>query len=53
MSREKVLKYQTFFAMLVFFELQSEENGGGPKGLLAADASIRGISATACFGKFN
>jgi len=52
-SKEEVKKYQNFFALLVFHDLQADDSGGGVDGMLSAAATLKGIShMTANFGKF-
>jgi hypothetical protein len=42
-TRDQIKLYQNYFALLVFFELESEGYGGGDKGMLNARASFKGI----------
>ena len=52
LSRDEVKKYQNFFALLVFHDLQADESGGGVDGMLSAAATLKGIShMTANFGR--
>jgi hypothetical protein len=49
---EQVKKYQNFFALLVFYELETTEHGGGDQGLLSASMTLKNINFTANFGHF-
>lgn len=51
MSEEEVHKYRNFFALLVFHDMQVEQNGGGEEAMIQAGQTLRGISnMTAAFG---
>ena len=44
-------KYRNFFGLLVFHDMQVEENGGGEEAMEQAAQTLKGISAmTAAFG---
>lgn len=48
----QIKKYQSFFASLIFMELEAEKEGGGQNGLLTAMKTLKNINTTATFGKF-
>lgn len=51
LSEEMVKKYMAFFATLIFFEKQSEANGGGETGESGANTTLKNLSEmTAAFG---
>jgi len=51
MSEAEVLKYRNFFALLVFHDMQVDQNGGGEEAMVQAGQTLRGISnMTAAFG---
>ena len=51
MSEAEVMKYRNFFALLVFHDMQVEQNGGGEDAMIEAGKTLRGISQmTAAFG---
>ena len=51
MSEPEVMKYRNFFALLVFHDMQVEQNGGGEDAMIEAGRTLRGISQmTAAFG---
>ena len=51
MTEPEVMKYRNFFALLVFHDMQVEQNGGGEDAMIEAGKTLRGISQmTAAFG---
>jgi hypothetical protein len=48
--RETVQKYVNFFKMIVFFEKEADESGGGDKGEMNASLTIKNL--TAMTGRF-
>ena len=51
MTEVEVNKYKNFFALLVFHDMQVDQNGGGEDAMIQAGQTLRGISAmTAAFG---
>ena len=54
MTEPEVLKYRNFFALLIFHDMQVEQNGGGEEAMIKAGQTLRGISQmTAAFGAPN
>lgn len=50
LTPEQVVKYQNFFALLIFYDMESAEQGGGEHGNLSAMATLKNINFTANFG---
>ena len=54
LTKAEVKKYQNFFALLIFHDMQADDFGGGVDGMLSAAATLKGISnMTANFGRYN
>ena len=51
LPESQIKKYANFFATLIFFEKQAEQNGGGEQAELSANCTLRNLSEmTAVFG---
>lgn len=46
LTKAEVTKYQSFFASLIFMELEAEKEGGGNFGLASAMKTLKKISST-------